>query len=385
MNFLWNDKYFRICVYVALTALFIFAGGLVIYNLPEAFGSVKGFTGYIINVAAPFVVALVASLILNNIVKFYEKILGVSEKGGFKKRTKATAAAYLTVAVALCVGAAFAYFKLNARSIGAVVESINSSLEGFADLFVLLKVKLAEWGMLENVDVYIEEVAIYLTNFLKGMVTNLTGTFTKTGSWIINIVIGLTIAFYLLMDKYRIIHYCKRSCDVFLPEKASNAVKEFFHNFVSIFMGYISGQVLDAIILATLLTICFTIIGIPYAPIIGIITGFSNLIPYVGAVVAFILSVVLGLLSGAPIRALYAAIVVLVMQQLDSIFIVPKVVGKSVELHPALVLIGLAVFGNLFGIVGMVFAVPVTAVIKLYLVKLYKHFETKKFGEGLDK
>ena len=62
--------------------------------------------------------------------------------------------------------------------------------------------------------------------------------------------------------------------------------------------------------------------------LIGLISGFSNLIPYIGAVVAFILSVSVGLLSGEPIMALYAAIIVLVLQQIDSVFIVPKVVGK---------------------------------------------------------
>lgn len=100
---------------------------------------------------------------------------------------------------------------------------------------------------------------------------------------------------------------------------------------------------------------------------------------------AFILSVILGLVSGAPIKALYAAITVLILQQVDSIVIVPRVVGKSVELHPALVLIGLAVFGKLFGIVGMVFAVPVTALIKHYLIKLYNHFDEKNLCKRIDK
>ena len=69
--------------------------------------------------------------------------------------------------------------------------------------------------------------------------------------------------------------------------------------------------------------------------------------------------------------ALYAAMIVLVLQQIDSVFIVPKVVGKSVDLHPVLVLLALSVFGTLFGIVGMIFAVPITAIIKLFLVRLY--------------
>ena len=80
----------------------------------------------------------------------------------------------------------------------------------------------------------------------------------------------------------------------------------------------------------------------------------------------------MGLLSGEPIKALYAAIIVLVLQQIDSMIIVPRVVGKSVELHPALVILALSVFGGLFGLVGMVFAVPVTALIKLYIDRAYE-------------
>ena len=70
---------------------------------------------------------------------------------------------------------------------------------------------------------------------------------------------------------------------------------------------------------------------------------------------------------------------------MDSLVIVPKVVGKRVELHPALVLLGLAVFGKMFGIWGMVFAVPLTAIIKSYLIKLYNYYDGKKTTKGLDK
>lgn len=385
MRFLWDDKYFRICVYVAVTAILIFTGGVLIYNIKDVMFTLGNFVGVLLDAFAPLIVALVAVLFLNNVVKFYDKRLGSTVKNGFKKRTRATAAAYVSFAAVIAVLVFIAFNKLNATSIESLVEAINESIEGFADLFVLIKVKLAEFGVLENVDGYLEEFVYYLSEMLKSSVSNIAGTVSKTGSWIINIFIGLTIAFYLLSDRDRIVYYSARACDVFLPQKAANAVKTFFRDIVNIFSGYISGQVTDAVIIAVLISVCFSIIGIPYAPIVGIISGFSNLIPYVGAIMAFILSVILGLVSGAPIKALYAAITVLILQQVDSIVIVPRVVGKSVELHPALVLIGLAVFGKLFGIVGMVFAVPVTALIKHYLIKLYNHFDEKNLCKRIDK
>ena len=87
---------------------------------------------------------------------------------------------------------------------------------------------------------------------------------------------------------------------------------------------------------------------------------------------AFFLAVSVALLGGSPIKAMYAAIVILLLQQLDSAVIVPKIVGNKVELHPVLVILSLSVFGSIFGIWGMVFAVPVTAIIKIILYRIYR-------------
>ncbi|MBR2061990.1 MAG: AI-2E family transporter, partial [Anaerotignum sp.] len=90
------------------------------------------------------------------------------------------------------------------------------------------------------------------------------------------------------------------------------------------------------------------------------------------AVTAFILAVFSGLLSGTPMKAVYASVLILLLQQIDSIFIVPKAVGKRVELHPVLVLLSLAVFGRLFGFWGLLFAVPLGALCKNFLFWLYE-------------
>ncbi|MEI3507322.1 MAG: AI-2E family transporter [Anaerotignum faecicola] len=96
----------------------------------------------------------------------------------------------------------------------------------------------------------------------------------------------------------------------------------------------------------------FTIVGLPHGILIGLVSGFSNLIPYFGAVMAFFLAVLAGLFSGAPMKAVYASVLILLLQQVDSIFIVPKAVGQKLELHPVLVLLSLAAFGRMFGFGG---------------------------------
>ena len=124
--------------------------------------------------------------------------------------------------------------------------------------------------------------------------------------------------------------------------------------------------------MAVLFSGTFFIVGLPHAVFLGLLSGFSNLIPYFGAITAFILAVVSGLLSGTPMKAVYASVLILLLQQVDSIFIVPKVVGKKVELHPVGVLFSLAVFGSWFGFLGLFLAVPLGALCKKLLFWLYE-------------
>ena len=381
MKSLWNDKSFRNYVYFGITALAVFTGGLVIYDIKAVIRFIATIIFGITDVFAPLIVSLIVVLFLNRIVSFYDRYIKAEHKNGFKKRVKATAAAYVTVFVALTAFILVVCFRFDVDSIDALADSINSSVEDFADIFVMLKVKLAEWGILENVDGYIESAVLYITEMIKRGVKDVAYGVTKTGSWMVNIVLGLTIAFYFLCDSERIIFYIKRSCDVFLPGRVSGVVKTIFADVSDTFSGYISGQFMDAIIMAALVGVSLWIIGIPYAPVVGIISGFSNLIPYFGAITAFVLSVALGLMSGTPMKALYAAAAVILLQQIDTLIIVPKVVGKNVKLPPVLVIVGLVVFGNLFGITGMVFAVPVTSLIKRYIIMLYEYCENKKFAK----
>ena len=290
----------------------------------------------------------------------------------FPTRNRGSASFYLFVSLAGFCMIQYAVLKIGATDVTAIADKINAYISDFSDFFVLISVKLAEYGIFHNIESLLSSWTTGISELLKAGVMSVTKYISKAGGWAVNGVLGLTIGFYILVEKEKIVYYCQKGVDVFFRKKTAERIKEVCHLANSTFSGYITGQMTDAIIMAILISISFTIVKIPYAVMIGVISGFSNLIPYVGAVMAFLLSVAMGLLSGEPIRALYAIIIVLVLQQIDSILIVPKVVGKSVELHPALVIISLAVFGGLFGIVGMVVAVPCGALLKIFAIRLYQ-------------
>lgn len=368
-----DKKYMKISFHVIFTVIMIYAISLVIKNLPEAALLVSGFVSKCISVLSPLIIALVFSYIADPAVDFFQNKTARFFKRNAVNRRRGVILTYLAIAALLAVIIRYLAVKIGGTDINSLAKGITESIQGFSDLVVLLYVRLDELGILQSMDGasaqgFITSITTAVTDYIMG----LAGSFTNAGSFIINIFIGLTAAFYLLAAKERILYFCGDILDVFLSEGRSRAIKGALSDINTTFSNYIGGQITDAIIMAVLISLSFSVAGIRYPVIIGIISGFSNLIPYVGAIVAFVLSVGVGLLSGTPVKALYAAIIVLALQQLDSIFIVPKVVGKSVELHPVLVLLSLSIFGSVFGITGMIVAVPVTALAKLYLSRWYQ-------------
>ena len=392
MKLPWDKEYLKISFHVIVTIVTIYVLSILIKNIYKLNDIANEWISFITTILSPLIIALVFSYVVNPIVEFFqdkteslfENIPFLNKKQQdprFKVRTRGTIFTYILIFFAIGLVLKILVSKIGSADINMFANMITASVQEFSDLITMIYVKLEEMGVLQNVNgssaqQWITKGTNAITNYVMGFANS----FSKVGSGVLNTFIGLTIAFYLLAEKERILYYCNDAIDVFFNSNISKTIKGVFTDMNNTFSEYIRGQVTDAIIMATLISISFSIAGIKYGIVIGIISGFSNLIPYVGAIVAFILSVGVGLLSGTPIKALYAAIIVLVLQQIDSIFIVPRVVGKSVELHPVLVLLSLSIFGSLFGILGMVVAVPVTALIKIFISRWYIKKREERFS-----
>jgi predicted PurR-regulated permease PerM len=380
----WDKQYLKISFHVVVTALIIYALGLLLTNVSVVQASVSQVVSKLISVFAPLITALVFSFLMNPAVEFFqnrwEKYTPNKSYNGYRSRKRGTITLYVLLLVLVILLIRFIVVKIGSTDANALAKEINKQIQEFTDLFVLLDVKLMEYGVFHNLENVLTNWTTEISGFIQITISKIASSLTKAGGWVINLVLGLTIGFYLLMEKDKILKNCSNVVDVFFKEKTAKRIKSVCHEINHVFSGYLSGQVTDAVIMAVCISVSFSVVKIPYAILIGIISGFSNLIPYVGAIMAFLLSVSVGLLSGEPIKALYAVIIVLVLQQIDSIFIVPRVVGKSVELHPAMVLISLSVFGGLFGILGMVVAVPCGALFKTLVVWIYEREKEKKYG-----
>ncbi len=345
-------------------------------NLEDVLNFIKFIFNNFFKLASPLIIGLVIAYLLDPIADFFQKkwnqLNSKKKVPSNSKRAAGTAFTYLAILLIILISSLITIKKIGSGNSGTIegfANVISSSVEGLSDMYTNLQITLNEWGIFS----YVEDFVVNLTNsiavFAKDVSLSLTGYVTKAGSGVVNFFLGFVIAFYFLKDKNTILKNVSGLMDTFLPDKINKKLKTSLEDINIIFSGYIRGQLTDAFIMATLISISLSLINIKYAILIGVISGFSNVIPFFGAIIGFVLAVSTGLLSGEPIKALYAAIAMLVLQQVDTIFIVPKVVGENVELHPVVVLLSLSVAGYLFGIGGMILAVPVVAIIKMFLLR----------------
>lgn len=132
-------------------------------------------------------------------------------------------------------------------------------------------------------------------------------------------------------------------------------------------MSYVKGTVIDSVIVGILTTIACMILGLDYAIVFGILITVLNFIPYIGAILSEVIVALYALTVGGPVYALITFASLLLVQLIDANILQPNIIGRSVNLHPVIVLGGLIVFQLLFGIVGMIIAMPILAIIKIIL------------------
>ena len=171
----------------------------------------------------------------------------------------------------------------------------------------------------------------------------------------------------MLSERTEILKFLRKFANAVFAKDTYNMVSRYFNKSNEVFFKFISGQVLDAIVVGVLTSVAMSIIGVKYAVLLGFIIGLFNLIPYFGAIIAVIIAIIVTLLTGGLGQAVLMAVVVIILQQIDANIINPKIIGNSLSISPLLVIFSVTIGGAYFGILGMFLAVPVFTVIKLLI------------------
>ena len=203
-----------------------------------------------------------------------------------------------------------------------------------------------------------------------------TGVVSVIGA-LLNTFVGVLVMVYLLNYKEKLFAIVRKFSAAVFKEKTQDNLKELVAIIDTTFVDFIVGRILDSTIIGILTFICMTVFGMPYAPMISVIIGVTNVIPFFGPFIGAVPSVII-LLIEHPTDAFWFILMILLIQQLDGNVIGPKIVGSAIGIESFWVLVAVLVGGKLFGFMGMVLGVPVFAVIYKYINKLVRK---KLYGE----
>jgi predicted PurR-regulated permease PerM len=236
------------------------------------------------------------------------------------------------------------------RQTNVLVNRIYTRIKQLDDISPQLSgVKEVIEGNIVNIEYEIIDVLRQLTNSIIG-----------TLSHIVTLALIPIFSFYFLKDA----DYFKKKIIFLIPKTCREECINIGRDIDKLLSKFIRGQIIVAMIVGLLSTVALFILGIDFAFLIGFIAGVSNIIPYVGPIIGAIPAVVIALLD-TPAKSIWVILAFTTIQQIESAVLSPKIVGDSVGLHPIVVILSLLIGNEWYGVIGMLFAVPIAASIKI--------------------
>lgn len=363
------------------------AGCILLYWLLNEWDLVKRVWNYIRNLVEPFVIGAALAFVLNVPMRGIERLL----KNIPSDRVRRGVAIVLTLVL---IGIVIAGVVL--LLIPQLEQTILSLMAQLPEFFRRLEIELYDFleerpevmqWVNANIDLeswnwatLIEKVVSTVGNSLASLLNStITVVGTLTGA-IVDAVISVVFAFYCLAGKETLARQARKLGYAILPERACDESIRILRMTNSAFSNFITGQCLEAVILALLFVVTMAIFRMPYIPLICVIICVTALVPMVGAFVGCVLGAFF-ILVNDPMQAVTFVIMFLVVQQFENNVIYPRVVGSSIGLSGMWVLLAVTIGGSTMGVVGMLLMVPFASV----LYTLLREFTQKRLAaRGID-
>lgn len=349
---------------------------IVFYKMLDKIDVLFSFFGKVANLLSPFVWGFVIAYFLIIIMKNLENKFKLNRKISL-------ILTYLIFFVSI-----FVIIRIMAPVIiDNIVDLINNLPGRVVYIQQLVEDLIGDGQILRdlNIDKYfnnnIGDYMNFLVDFLnKTLNSVLLGVINFT-SGVLNFVIGVIVSIYILLDVDSFVEKIGKFSNAFLGEERSKTLKEFIHLCDNVFRNFFVGKAIDSMIIGVLCYFGLFLLGAPYAMLSSLIVGVFNMIPYIGPIIGAVPAVILTLFVD-PIKALWVAVFILILQQVDGNIIGPKILGDKVGIAPFSILLAITIGGGFFGIMGMLVAVPIYKIISV-VVEGYvdKKIEKNKFEQ----
>lgn len=389
-----GEKYFKISIAAIFT---VGVSYLVILLLRQGGTFLKGVVwvlSWIMNVIAPFLIGLIIAYLFLPIVNFFDRQLKRIPVFAKKPGLCRGIAVFLMFFVIFLV-----LFALLSLIISAFTSDIHFATPD--ELKIMLEyvgtqavnfyeeVRKALMGydiVLPAFDELIADLKSQLNNIdgtkgtsvVASLGTGVLGAFNFVKNAVVSLFFAIIFSIYFLSGAEEMSVYWKGAFKTLLGDKVYGICSEILTDLDKCLAGYIRGQFADAIFMAVIVTVSFGIAGIPYAALIGVVTGIGNLIPYVGPILGYGMTIISCLIKGEFKLMVVGIVLVLIIQTIDGNIVNPKLLSNSVNVHPALVIVALLFGGAIGGLLGMLLAVPVGAFVRIQFEKLLGYLQKKR-------
>ena len=377
MKINWNNKYATIAMY----AFLVICASILLYLGISQINSIKASVNDFIGTLQPFIIGGALAYLLNFILKFYEDyILSHKTFKRLKKSGKRGIGLLLTYITATIITYLFIQFVLP-QLLDSIIGLVNNIPQYLNDLTKVTN------DIFDNLNLQPEYISLitdkfgeaitYIITLISNLVPVIGNFIVGATSSILNIIIGIIISIYILIDKEKFMALGKKIVYALCSEEKAKFILRLATQSNMTFSRFIGGKILDSFIIGLLTFVILTIFKMPYILLISVIVGVTNIIPFFGPFIGGIPAAII-ILFVSPIQALWFVVIIIVIQQIDGNIIGPKILGDSIGISAFWILFSLLVAAKFMGFVGMIIGVPLFAIFNSKIKEIVEERLRKK-------
>lgn len=340
---------------------------IILYKTVDNLSGVMGFFSTLTALLRPFVIGGIVAFLLYLPCSKLENFLGGRKLNLLKKRAHIIAVSTTVICfLVILFSVTWLFIPFIYTSVVSFIKQIPSLVDSADKTFDSL-VESNNWLVgFANIDFEAIKRALSVNNLIGWLGMDNVQLYTKglqnVLSTILDVLLGLVIAVYILSDAERLGVGFKNTLTTFLPIKRVNGIFRISGRIGKTVYSFLYGQSLDALFVGSCCAIGFNVMFIPNATELAFIFGVSSLVPYFGAFIGTFICAVFTLISAGWVKALIALAFILVLQQIDGNIVNPRIIGNSLGIRPLAVIFGITVGGGFFGLAGMLLGAPCMAI-----------------------
>lgn len=384
---------------IAGRAFFVGLALIVIYFVIKRWGSISSGWDVITKVFQPILFGTIMAYLANPIMGFFSRLFNniadfFAKRRGKKRKLpengkpiKWIRVLSSILAILLIVAAVIFFLVLVVpqfiSTLNELVNHIHEKVRGvidWADQITSYRFKdvMDSARDNKNIDNTLDKLVDFVRKYFNlesqnQVVNTLTKWGMSFGKTVVNLIIGIFVCVYVLIDKEKVKAWTKKIIYTIFPVKPANHIVETFRKADEVFYGFIVGKIIDSIIIGIICYFAMLILGFPYAVVCSVIIGVTNVIPIFGPYIGAVPTVCLIFVNN-PMQGIYFLIFVIVLQQFDGNFLGPKILGDSTGVSPFWVVFAIVVGGGLFGVPGMIIGVPMVSLTLWVIKRIADHY-----------